>query len=148
MWILSFLPDWIFHAILIAGLVAVIIGTFLKSIPIISKYTLSLKIVGYCALALGIFLEGGLNNEKVWQARVKEVEEKLAIAEAKSKEENMKIVEKVVTKTQVIKTRGEDIVKYIDREIIKYDEKFAKGGVCEIPQEFIDAHNKAAEAPK
>jgi hypothetical protein len=57
-------------------------------------------------------------------------------------------VEKVVTKTQIIKTRGEDIVKYIDREIVKYDEKFAKGGVCEIPQEFIDAHNRAAEAPK
>jgi hypothetical protein len=53
-----------------------------------------------------------------------------------------------VTKTQVIRTRGETITKYIDREIVKYDEKFAKGGMCEIPQEFIQAHNSAAEAPK
>ena len=148
MWILSFLPDWIFHAIVIAGLVAVIVGTFLKSIPIINNYSLPIKVIGYIALTLGIFLEGGLNNEKVWQARVKEVEAKLAIAEQQSKEENVKIVNKVVTKTQIIRTRGNDIVKYIDREIIKYDTKFAPGGQCEIPKEFIKSHNDAAQEPK
>jgi energy-coupling factor transporter transmembrane protein EcfT len=148
MWILSFLPDWIFHAIVIAGLVAVIVGTFLKSIPIINNYSLPIKVIGYIVLALGIFLEGGLNNEKVWQARVKEVEAKLAIAEQQSKEENVKIETKVITKTQVIRTRGKDIVKYVDREIVKYDTKFAPGGVCEIPKEFVKAHNDAAEAPK
>jgi len=148
MWILSFLPDWIFHASVIAGLVAVIVGTFLKSIPIINNYSLPIKVIGYIALTLGIFLEGGLNNEKVWQARVKEVEAKLAIAEQQSKEENVKIVNKVVTKTQIIRTRGNDIVKYIDREIIKYDTKFAPGGQCEIPKEFIKSHNDAAQEPK
>ena len=76
MWILSFFPDWIFHAIVIAGLLAVIVGTFLKSIPIINKYALLLKIVGYFVLALGIFLEGGIHTERIWQARVKEVEAK------------------------------------------------------------------------
>jgi energy-coupling factor transporter transmembrane protein EcfT len=148
LWILSFLPDWIFHAIVIAGLVAVIVGTFLKSIPIINNYSLPIKVIGYIALTLGIFLEGGLNNEKVWQARVKEVEAKLAIAEQQSKEENVKIVNKVVTKTQIIRTRGNDIVKYIDREIVKYDIKFAPGGQCEIPKEFIKSHNDAAQEPK
>lgn len=148
MWILSFLPDWIFHAVVIAGFLAVILGTFLKSIPIINKYALLLKIVGYIVLALGIFLEGGIHTERIWQARVKEVEAKLAIAEQQSKEENVKIVNKVVTKTQIIRTRGNDIVKYVDREIIKYDIKFAPGGQCEIPKEFIKAINDAAEAPK
>lgn len=148
MWILSFLPDWIFHAVVIAGFLAVILGTFLKSIPIINKYALLLKIVGYIVLALGIFLEGGIHTERIWQARVKEVEAKLAIAEQQSKEENVKIVNKVVTKTQIIRTRGNDIVKYVDREIIKYDTKFAPGGQCEIPKEFIKAINDAAEAPK
>ena len=148
MWILSFLPDWIFHAIVIVGFLAVILGTFLKSIPIINKYALLLKIVGYFVLALGIFLEGGIHTERIWQARVKEVEAKLAIAEQQSKEENVKIVNKVVTKTQIIRTRGNDIVKYVDREIVKYDTKFAPGGQCEIPKEFIKAINDAAEAPK
>lgn len=93
-------------------------------------------------------MAGAIHDNDAWEARVKEMQDKVAVAEIQSKEENVKIVQKVVTKTQVIKTRGEDIVKYVDREIVKYDEKFAKGGVCEIPQEFIKAHNDAAEAPK
>jgi len=76
------------------------------------------------------------------------MQDKVAAAEVQSKEENVKIVEKVVTKTQVIRTRGEDIIKYVDREVVKYDTKFAPGGECEIPKEFIKALNDAAEAPK
>ena len=76
------------------------------------------------------------------------MEEKVAASEVQSKEENVKIVTKLITKTQVIKTRGEDIVKYVDREVIKYDTKFAPGGECEIPKEFIKAINDAAEPPK
>jgi predicted nucleotidyltransferase len=62
--------------------------------------------------------------------------------------ENVKIVEKIVTKTQVVKVKGEEVVKYIDREIVKYDVKFAQGGQCEIPKEFYKSLNDAAEAPK
>ena len=93
-------------------------------------------------------MSGAIYDNDAWQSRVKEMEDKVAVAETQSKEENIKIVEKVVTKTQVIRTRGEDIVKYIDREVVKYDTKFAPGGECEIPKEFIKALNDAAEAPK
>ena len=100
------------------------------------------------AIAIGTFMSGAIYDNDAWEARVKEMEAKVAIAETQSKEENIKIVEKVVTKTQVIKTRGEDIVKYVDREVVKYDTKFAPGGECEIPKEFIKAINDAAEPPK
>jgi hypothetical protein len=83
-----------------------------------------------------------------WRERVAEMEAKVAAAEEQSKKENTKIVTKLVTKTQIVRTRGEDIVKYVDREVVKYDTKFAAGGECEIPKEFIKAHNDAAEAPK
>jgi hypothetical protein len=148
MWILSFLPEWVFHAVAIAGFLAVLLGTFLKAIPIINRYALLLKIVGYFVLTLGIFLEGSMFTERIWQARVKEVEAKLAIAEQQSKEENVKIVNKVVTKIQIVRTKGDDIIKYVDREIVKYDTKFAPGGQCEIPKEFIKAINDAAEPTK
>jgi hypothetical protein len=100
------------------------------------------------AIAIGTFMAGTIHDNEKWEARVKEMEAKVAAAEVQSKEENVKIVEKVVTKTQVIKTRGQDIVKYVDREVVKYDTKFAPGGECEIPKEFIKAINDAAEAPK
>ena len=57
-------------------------------------------------------------------------------------------VEKIVKQTEYITTRGKDIVKYVDREVVKYDTKFASGGQCEIPKEFIKALNDAAEVPK
>ena len=124
------------------------VAFFIKRIPIINQYRIPAQFLGIALLVVGVYWRGGYAIEMEWRERVAEVEAKVAAAEAQSKEANTKIVTKVVTKTQVIRTRGEDIIKYVDREIVKYDEKFAKGGVCEIPQEFIKAHNSAAEQPK
>lgn len=121
---------------------------FIKRIPVINQYRTPAQVLGIALLVAGVYWRGGYAIEMEWRERVAEMEAKIATAEAKSAEENVKIVTKVVTKTQVVKTRGEDIIRYVDREIVRYDEKFAKGGVCEIPQEFIKAHNNAAEAPK
>ena len=70
------------------------------------------------------------------------MELKVAAAEAQSAKENIKVVEKVVNKVQIVRQRGDDIIKYVDREITKYDNQ------CVIPKEFVEAHNKAAEAVK
>jgi hypothetical protein len=148
MWIISFLPDWVFHAITIAGVLGTIVGFVLGMIPAVKTYIIPIRVISILLLSFGLYLEGGLADYKLWEAKVKEVEAKLAEAEAKSAKENTKIVTKVVTKTQIVRTRGETITKYVDREIVKYDEKFAKGGICEIPKEFIKAHNDAAEIPK
>jgi translation elongation factor EF-Tu-like GTPase len=93
-------------------------------------------------------MSGAISNEESWQAKVKEMEAKVAAAEIKSAKENIKIVEKVVKKTEYITRRGQDIIQYVDREVVKYDEKFKPSGQCELPKEFIKAINNAAEAPK
>jgi hypothetical protein len=151
MWILQWLPNWIFYAVLLAGvfgLVASYVIRFLTFIPFLYVYKTPIQLGSIVAIVIGTFMAGAIHDNEKWEARVKEMEEKVAVAEAQSKEENIKIVEKVVNKVQIVKTRGQDIVKYVDREIVKYDTKFAPGGVCEIPKEFIKAHNDAAEAPK
>ena len=152
MWILHFLPDalilWICNIVLLAGILLTVTAFFIKRIPIINQYRIPAQVLGIALLVMGVYWRGGYAIEQQWRERVAEVEARVAAAEARSAEENVKIVTKVVTKTQVIRTRGETITKYIDREIVRYDEKFAKGGICEIPQEFIKAHNSAAEAPK
>ena len=148
MWIISFLPDWVFHLMLAVGILGTVAGFVLGIIPAVKQYVLPIRVISLLVLSLALYLEGGLADYNAWQLKVKEVEAKLAQAEIKSAKENTKIVTKVITKTQVVKTRGEDIVRYVDREIVKYDTKFAPGGQCEIPKEFIKAHNDAAEAPK
>jgi hypothetical protein len=148
MWILQWLPNWIFYVIFFAGLLGLLATYVMKFIPLVYVYRTPIQAVSVVLIALGTYMSGAISNEESWQARVKEMEEKVAASEIQSKEENIKIVEKVVNKTQIIKTRGDDIVKYVDREVVRYDTKFAPGGVCEIPKEFIKAHNDAAEAPK
>ena len=152
MFILHFLPDalilWICNIVLLAGLLLTATAFFIQRIPFINQYRTPAQVLGIALLVLGVYWRGGYAIEMEWRERVAEVEARVAAAEAKSAEENVKIVTKVVTKTQVIRTRGETITKYIDREIVQYDTKFAPGGQCEIPQEFIKAHNSAAEAPK
>ncbi len=133
---------------LLAGILLTATAFFIQRIPFINQYRMPAQVLGIALLVLGVYWRGGYAVEQEWRERVAEVEARVAAAESASREENTKIVTKVVTKTQIIRTRGEDIVKYVDREIVRYDEKFAKGGMCEIPQEFIKAHNSAAEAPK
>jgi len=152
MWILHFLPDamilWICNIVLLAGVLLTVTAFFIKRIPVINQYRLPAQILGIALLVMGVYWRGGYAIEQEWRERVAAVEARVAAAEAQSREENVKIVTKVVIKTQIIRTRGETITKYIDREIVKYDTKFAPGGQCEIPREFIKAINDAAEAPK
>ena len=151
MWILEWLPNWIFYAVLLAGVFGLVVTyliRFLSFIPCLYIYKTPIQLISIAAIAIGTFMAGAIHDNESWEAKVRGMEEKVAAAEAQSKEENIKIVEKVVNKVQIVKTRGRDIVKYVDREVVKYDTKFAPGGVCEIPKEFIEAHNRAAEAPK
>ena len=151
MWILHFLPNalilWFCNILLLVGVALTVAGFFAHRIPLVWQYQLPFKIAGVVLLALGVYFRGGYAVETAWRERVAEVEAKLKIAEAESAKENTKIVERVVTKTEYITRRGQDIIQYVDREIVKYDTKFAPGGICEIPREFITAHNRAAEAP-
>ena len=62
-----------------------------------------------------------------------------------SAKENIKIVEKVVKKIEIVRVQGNEVIKYVDREVVKYDTKFAPGGICELPKEFFIAHNNAAK---
>jgi hypothetical protein len=138
MWLLSWLPDIFWHLLLVAGVVAVIASLVLKRIPFVSNYRIPLQYGGIAAVIFSVWMEGGIANEAKWQARVKELEAKIAVAEAKSKEENVKIVNKVITKTEYYKERGADIIQYVDREITKYD------NTCPVPKEVVKALNDAA----
>jgi hypothetical protein len=141
MWILNFLPYWIFYAILGIGVVGLAITYLLRFIPIpaIYVYKTPIQLVSILFIVYGVYMAGSIANNEAWEAKVKEVEAQLAEAQARGAEETIKIVEKVVVQKQVIKERGQDIVKYVDREVVKFDNK------CEIPPAFVDVHNKAAE---
>lgn len=140
MWLLNFLPNWIFYAILLLGVVGFLATYLLRFIPIPALYVYKtpIQMVSVVFMVIGVYMAGSIANNEEWLAKVREVEAKLAIAEAKGAEETIKIVERVVVQEKIIRERGQNIVQYVDREIVKYDNK------CEIPEPFIDVLNKAA----
>jgi len=141
MWILSYLPTWIFYAITVIGILGLISSYVLGMIPLITQYKLPLQILSVVVIAFGVFIIGGVENELSWQAKVKELEAQVAVATAKSNETNTKIQYKVVTKIQVVKEQVEVVKKEIEiqKEFINAD--------CKINPTAIDLYNKAVADP-
>jgi predicted membrane chloride channel (bestrophin family) len=140
MWILKFLPDWIFYAIFLVGLIGFAVTYLFKYIPIpmIYMYRKPIQIVSLLAIVFGTFMSGAIYDNEAWEARVKEMEVKVAKAEEQSKAANEKINDKVEKAKEKIVQKQVVVKQYIDREIVKYD------NTCVIPKEFIEVHNKAA----
>ena len=139
MWILSFLPDYVTHTIFVIGVLGTIVGFVFGFIPLVNRYKLPIQIISILILSFGLFLEGGLADQAIWQLKVKEMEAKIAKAETESQKVTTEVVTKILTKKQIIKEKGNDIVKYIDREVVKYN------NTCTIPEVVITAHNAAAK---
>ena len=142
MWVLNFLPDWFFYIVLLAGIGGLIASYLMKFIPFVYMYRTPIQIGSVLAIVVGTFMLGAAWNDEEWRRRVAEMEQKVAEAEVKSVEENVKIVTKIVKKTEIVRTKGEEVIKYIDKEVVKYNAR------CEIPNELVNALNDAAEQPK
>lgn len=142
MWIVQTLPDWVFHTLLAVGILGTIAGFVLGMVPLIKKYSLPIRIISPIILSLALLLEGALLDNQVWQLRVAEVEAKLAKAEAEAAKANTKLSEKASSKVAKQKEKTVIVKQYITREVTKYDKS------CVIPNEFVKAHNDAAEKAK
>ena len=140
MWILKFLPDWIFYAIFLVGLIGFAATYLLKYIPVpfIYMYRKPIQIGSLLAIVFGTFMSGAIYDNNSWLDRVKEMEAKVAKAEVESKEANAQIETKVEKAKEKIVQKQVVVKQYIDREVVKYDNS------CVIPKEFIEVHNKAA----
>ena len=148
MWILHFLPESLILFVTTSLLLAGLIITTIAFLPVLAQYRTPTQVLGIALLVAGVYLRGGYAIEMEWRERVAEMEQKVAEAQAESQKVNETVKTKVVTRIKVVRTRGEDIVKYVDREVVRYNTKFAPGGQCELPREFVKAINDAAEAPK
>jgi hypothetical protein len=148
MWILHLLPDnliaWIVNIVLIAGAVITVAGFFVRFIPFVNAYRIPVQITGILLLTVGVYFDGGYTTEMAWRNRVAEVEARLAVAEKQSAEVNTEIITKTVTQTKIVKERGDDIIRYVDREVVKNQEVIRFVENCPIPDIIINTHNAAA----
>lgn len=132
MWILQFLPNWLFYAILLCGIIGLLINKYVPFRP---------QVIGgsVVAVVVGLFMLGAIYDNNAWVARVKEMEAKVAKAEEQAKEATVVVEKKVEVEKIKIKEKQVLVKQYIDKEIVKFDNQ------CVIPKEFIEVHNKAAQ---
>ena len=147
-WMLSFIPDWFWTLVLISGIVGTLATWVLKFIPFVSTYRLPIQVASIIALVAGVYFQGVIANETKWQDKIADLQKQIAEAEVKSKETNVVVQEKIVTKTKIIKEKGQDIVNYIDREVVKKEEIIKYIEQCPVPKEIIDLHNQATDLNK
>ena len=99
-------------------------------------------------MLIGVFYQGFYSSEEKWQSKIKEMEQKIAEAQAAATAANRAIEVKVVEKTKVSREKGKTQIEYIDRvvtqdkEVIKYIE------MCPVPKAIVEEHNKAAMPPE
>ena len=139
MWILNFLPFWFFHLITLLAVVGLLAGFVLGMIPVINKYKLPIQAVSILLLAFGLYMEGAISNEEKWQAMVKEMEAKVALADEKSKNATGKIEYKFVDKVKVVKDVQVVVQEKIKEVATVIDSK------CELTPEAVSLINAAAK---
>lgn len=136
--LLSFIPDWIFYAITLLGVAGtVLVISFGWIIPI--EYKLGIQILSAFLLVLGAFFVGGITNEAEWQLKVKEMEAKVAIQEARAAEITNEVVTKYVDRVKIVEGKIHEIIKkvpvYINK---KSDDK------CIVNNGAVILHNASA----
>ena len=138
MWILNWLPDWIFHLVVIIGLLGLLGSFFFGFIPFFGKYTVPIKIVSILLLVVGGWFEGGISNNNAWLEKVHALEKKVAEAEIKSAQANGKLTSAIAEKNKAIAEKQSAIKDKIKHLASILDTE------CKIPEQAISVLNEAA----
>ena len=138
MWFFDFIPETLFYLLFLCSGIGYAVSLFLPH-PVLQK---QVKIASVVALGISIYLLGMLYVNNSWKDRAAKLQQQVLELEAKSATTNTEIETKTVIKTQIVKQRGDDVIKYVDREVVKINNN------CVIPKEFVQAHNQSAEQPK
>lgn len=142
MWLLQWLPNWVFHLILLVGLLGLGASFLLKFFPSVAPYKVLIQVVASLMIVLGIYMEGAISNQAWWELRVAEAEARVAKAEALAAEANGKIEYKIVEKVKVVEVVDRKVQQQIKDLAVKMDQR------CYIIPEVNTIHNQAATARK
>jgi uncharacterized coiled-coil protein SlyX len=136
--LLSFLPEWVFFLCLVLGVLGVLASFILTIIPFVKNFKLLIQVFSIVLLVIGVWFQGAIANDKIWQSKITDLELKLAKAESKSLEINSALTEEILKnetlREEVKNVKEKVIVKYVT----KYDNK------CELSDAFVRVLDSSA----
>lgn len=139
MWIVNFLPDFVFHLLLVVSLLALAGSFVLDSIPFISTNAKAIQLASAVVLAITLFFEGAISDNDAWKARVQELELKVARAETQSAEANSQLSKALAAKDKEIALAQAELKNRIRAGAAAMD------AVCKIPSDVVSILNDAAK---
>ena len=135
MWLLNFLPNYIFHILSLIGL----IGLIVTLLPLPILYKSSIQIISIAILTFAIYMEGAISNQAKWQAKVAALQVEIAKKETISANITTEVITKYVDRVKIVKEKGNVIIKEIPTYITKTDDS-----KCVVPNGFVVLHDSAS----
>jgi heterodisulfide reductase subunit B len=135
-WFLFNNLTYLVHLILVIGLIGSILATIAKRFSYIAKFVAPLFFILFL---VGVYLEGNLNGKKDYINAVNSLNKKIEEAEGKSAKVNEVIKTVYVDRVKIIKEKSEDNVKYVEKIVTKYD------NLCTLSNAAIKLHDSASQ---
>lgn len=132
MFYLNFIPEWVFHLLLLIGFGGIIVSAVMRNVLLLP--------VAFLIFSSALFVEGVVFGQADMRRQVAEMEAKVQLLTAESQKVNVQLVEKYKTKVIKIKEKSNEIIKYVDKYVTQYDND------CRVPNAFIVLHDSAAKA--
>ena len=137
MWIVNFLPDFIFHILLLVGLLGLVASIVLDSVPFISTNAKAIQLASAVVLAIAVYFEGAISDNTAWVDRVHQMEKKVAEAEAKSADANTKLVTEMAKNREKIAANQQAVKQAIQQNIQAINSQ------CKLTDISVEMYNQA-----
>jgi hypothetical protein len=139
MWLLEWLPTWVFHLAVLSGLLGLIVAKFFSYITFIRTYALPINLLAFFVLVFGVYMEGSISNQEAWEAKIATAKLEAEKKETAAAETTIKVVTKYIKQIEVVKEKGNEIIKQVPTYITKADD-----ASCSVPNGFVMLHDSAS----
>lgn len=137
MWLLNFIPDFVFHTITFLGVIGILVSEFFG--VFLRGYSTQVRLVSIVLLVFGIFMEGAIINQSSWESKVLEAEKQVLELQVQSEKVNTKLVETLKQNEILRKDRKYETRNVVNKVVSKYD------GQCVLSNAFIRVHDSSSQ---
>jgi hypothetical protein len=142
------LPPIVYHILVIAGIIGILVSTLTDWLLPVSKYLLWIKVVIYGLMVVGLLGSGYNISENKWKLKYADLERsnnELALQNEKLKTEaekkTVEVITRFITKEKIIEKKADEIINNVDQYISKEDDN-----TCNISDGFVRLFNDSVNA--
>jgi hypothetical protein len=142
MFLLNWLPDIVFHLMLLVGVLAIGASFVLTFVPFVSQYRLPIQVAGIMLTVVAVWYEGGIAKDAEYRTRIAAMELKISRAETAAAEANTRLAEQILKEQARIRDLTETNKKRLQELSGQLNQQ------CTVNQSVIDVLNNAAKNRK